>query len=256
MGIGAHPDDLEIMAYEGILQCFGSRESWYCGVIVTDGGGSARDSLYAEYTNEEMMDVRRIEQKRAAFVGEFGALALLNYPSSMVKNRESREPIDDLKDLLTAARPEVVYTHNLADKHATHIGVAGKTIAAIRELPADARPKRVIGCEVWRGLDWMVDSDKVVMPVDGHENLGAALIGVFDSQIVGGKRYDLATLGRRRANATYLESHAVDTASNVIFGMDLTPLVEDPAIDPKAFALEHIQRFAEDVQKRIREIMG
>ena len=37
---------------------------------------------------------------------------------------------------------------------------------------------------------------------------GAALIGVFDSQIAGGKRHDLAVLGRRRANATYNASHA------------------------------------------------
>ena len=43
------------------------------------------------------------------------------------------------------------------------------------------------------------------MPVDRHENLHAALMGVFDSQIAGGKRYDLATAGRRRAHATYFE---------------------------------------------------
>jgi len=39
------------------------------------------------------------------------------------------------------------------------------------------------------------------------ENLQFALLGVFESQIAGGKRYDLALMGRRRANATYFESH-------------------------------------------------
>jgi len=75
-------------------------------------------------------------------------------------------------------------------------GSAG--IAALREMPADHRPKKVYGCEVWRDLDWMVDSDKVVFAVDGHENIQNSLVGVFDSQIAGGKRYDLATQARRR----------------------------------------------------------
>jgi len=60
---------------------------------------------------------------------------------------------------------------------------------------------------VWRDLDWLVDSDKAPFDVSEHENLQAALLGVFDSQIAGGKRYDLASMGRRRANATYFESH-------------------------------------------------
>ncbi len=67
-------------------------------------------------------------------------------------------------------------------------------------------PQRLVGCEVWRALDWMVDSDKVMMNLSAHENLQFALLGVFDSQIAGGKRYDLASMGRRRANATYFES--------------------------------------------------
>ena len=129
----------------------------------------------------------------------------------------------------------MVYTHNLADKHDTHVAVALRTIAAIRELPAEARPKRLYGCEVWRDLDWMIDSDKVVFQLDQHENLAAALLGVFDSQIAGGKRYDLATIGRRRAHATYHQSHGVDTAEMINFGMDLTPLIEDPSLDPGGF---------------------
>ncbi len=80
----------------------------------------------------------------------------------------------------------------------------------MRELPRGQRPKKVWGCEVWRNLDWLADDDKVLMDVSGHEHLAAALNGMFDSQIPGGKRYDLATLGRRRANATFLESHATD----------------------------------------------
>ena len=62
-------------------------------------------------------------------------------------------------------------------------------------------------------------------------NLQAALLGVFDSQVSGGKRYDLATMGRRLANATYFASHDIDNATGLAYAMDLTPLVEDVNLD-------------------------
>jgi hypothetical protein len=124
-------------------------------------------------------------------------------------------------------------------------------IAAIRGLPPEARARQLYGCEVWRDLDWMLDADKVVFTLDQHENLQAALVGVFDSQIAGGKRYDLATLARRRANATYHQSHALDAAHAINFGMDLTPLIQDAALDPADYVDGLIRRFAGDVRERI-----
>jgi hypothetical protein len=58
-------------------------------------------------------------------------------------------------------------------------------------------------------------------------------------------------MGRRRAHATYHESHATDVTTGMVFGMDLTPLIHDPARDIVAFVQEHIDRFAQDVQNRI-----
>ena len=97
----------------------------------------------------------------------------------------------------------------------------------------------------------MVDSDKVTMDLSDHENLQFGLLGVFDSQIVGGKRYDLASMGRRRANATYFESHGVDNTTGLSYGMDLTPLMNDASIDPATFVGGFMQRFADDVQERL-----
>ena len=121
-----------------------------------------------------------------------------------------------MSTLLRATQPQIVYTHNLADKHDTHVGVALRVIEALRRLDQAERPARLVGCEVWRALDWMVDPDKVLLDVSDHENLQSALLGVFDSQIVGGKRYDLASMGRRRANATYFESHGVDDTTGLV----------------------------------------
>ena len=252
MGISAHQDDLEIMAIDGILNCFQRPDKWFTGVIVTNGAGSARSGLYADYTDEQMQLVRIKEQKKAAYVGEYAAQVLLGYPSSAVKDRSNDDPVADLALLLEATRPEVVYTHNLADKHPTHIGVVVKVIQAIRRLPEAARPQHLYGCEVWRDLDWMVDSDKVAFDVSAQECLQMALVGLFDSQITGGKRYDLATMGRRRAHATYHESHETDVTTGLVFAMDLTPLIQDPARDIAAFVQAHINRFAQDVQNRIK----
>jgi hypothetical protein len=126
-----------------------------------------------------------------------------------------------------------------------------RTIEAIRKLPGSEKPKKLYGCEVWRDLDWMNDEEKVVFDTSAHENLQLALLGVYDSQISGGKRYDLATMGRRRANATYFASHAVDELSGMATGMNLTPLIEDPSRDILEYLQGFIQRFAEEVEKLV-----
>ena len=256
MAIGAHQDDLEIMAYDGILKCFQRDDVWFCGVVVTNGSGSPRDDLYRDYTDAEMQLVRRKEQKKAALVGEYGAQVLLDYPSAAVKDGSNKAPVKDIAAVLKAARPEVVYTHNLTDKHDTHVGVALEVIEAIRGLPAAGRPKHLYGCEVWRDLDWMVDADKVAFDASAHENLQAALLGVFDSQICGGKRYDLATMGRRRAHATYQATHGTDVTTGIVFAMDLTPLIKDPGKNIQAYAQEFINRFSQDVTERFARLQS
>jgi len=249
LAIGAHQDDLEFMAAHGVVECFQNPARWFTGVVVTDGGGSARDFEYRDYTNEQMMAVRQLEQRKAAYVGEYSAMLQLGHPSSVVKDAAQGAVVADLLAVLQATRAEVIYTHNLADKHDTHVAVALRVIAACQKLPQAERPRKIIGCEVWRDLDWLCDPDKVVMPVDRHENLHAALMGVFDSQIAGGKRYDLATAGRRRAHATYFESHGTDQHSSLIWGMDLTPLLS--GADPAQLVKSYIERFEAEVSARI-----
>ncbi len=251
LAVAAHPDDIEIMAADGILRCFQRRDRWFTGVIVTDGSGSPRTGLYADYSDAAMRAVRRKEQEKAAVLGEYSAQLFLDYPSAAVKGERRAEVVEDLVALLEAAQPEIIYTHNLADKHATHVAVALRLIEALRRLPAEKRPRHLYGCEVWRDLDWMCDEDKVALDVSAHENLQMALLGLFDSQIAGGKRYDLATMGRRRAHATYFASHDVDAATGLTFAMELTPLIEDPTLSIEAFVLDFIRRFADEVSRQL-----
>lgn len=255
MAIGAHQDDIEIMAYDGILKCFGSKANNFFAVIATDGAGSPRSGIYADYTDGDMKEIRKAEQKKAAVIGEYTALAMLDYPSSAAKDSQNKDMTEEIAGLISAAKPEVIYTHNLADKHDTHVAVAVKTIHAIRSLPEDARPKKVYGCEVWRDLDWMMDEDKKMMDVGRFPNLASALVEVFDSQITGGKRYDKASVGRRLANATYAASHDTDTSEAMTFAMDLTPLIKDDALDIKEYVLGYIVSFLKDVEGKIDKLI-
>jgi LmbE family N-acetylglucosaminyl deacetylase len=255
LGIGAHQDDLEILAFHGILQCYGISDHWFTGVVCTNGSGSPRAGVYSDYSDEEMQHVRLQEQRTAASIGKYAAMIQLGYPSSAVKDPQNIQPVEDIIEIFKVTAPQVVYTHNPADKHATHVAVVISALKAIRALPPEQRPQKLYACEVWRDLDWLPNDRKVVLDVGGRENLAAALLGVFDSQIAGGKRYDLATLGRRRANATYFESHATDVIESAMYAIDLTPLIHDDGLDIIACVSELIEEFHSSVTQQLKQML-
>ena len=256
LGIGAHQDDLEVMALHGILTCYQSDERWFGGVTVTNGSGSSRTNQYSDYTDEQMCAVRAEEQRKAAVVGEYAFMAQLDYPSSVVKQPGSPDFANDLQTIFCVAKPRVVYTHNLADKHDTHVAVVVPVIQSLRELPEADRPAEVYGVEVWRDLNWLIDDEKVLLNMNDRPNLVRALISIFDSQITGGKRYDLALEGRLRGNATFFDSHAVDQSKMASYAMDLKPLVDDPSLDIAEFVDGFVQRFRDDVRSRVERFLN
>ena len=251
LGIGAHPDDLEFMAFHGIIACYDSDHDWFGGITCTDGAGSARTGAYAQVTDAEMRARRREEQNHAATLGHYGAMVQLGYLSATARNPADPALRADLRALLRATRPRVVYTHNLADKHATHVAVALAALAAIRALSPEERPGAVYGCEVWRDLDWLPDTDKVRQDVSGFASLADALNGAFASQIAGGKRYDLGVAGRRRAHATFSDPHAADRATEIAFAMDLTPLARDETLDIAAYVDALVEKFRAEVRDQL-----
>jgi LmbE family N-acetylglucosaminyl deacetylase len=250
--VAAHQDDIEIMAHAGLCDCLDAPERRaFGGVVVTDGAGAPRSGHYADFSDAQMRAVRREEQRRAAMLGGYAIQLQLAHPSADVKASGHAGVRADLEQIFSACSPEVVYLHNPADKHPTHIAVLRRCLEALRALPAARRPRRVLGCEVWRDLDWLPDTAKVALDSGRRPELAAALLRVFDSQLAGGKRYDLATLGRRAANATFHTSHATDKFAGITWAMNLTPLVADPAMDVAEFTLGLIENFRTDVEKQL-----
>jgi LmbE family N-acetylglucosaminyl deacetylase len=256
LGIVGHPDDLEIVAWPAIRECLGRTDRWFTGIVVADGAGAPRAGKYAGVSDAQMREIRQGEQKAAATLGEYGAVVLLDHASAAVTSPSRTAVVQDLHVLLKASRPSTVYTHDLADRHDTHVATALAVIEACRSLPADVRPTRVWGGEVWRSLDWLADADRVAEEAEGHEDLARALLCAFDSQIAGGKRHDVAVLARRRAHATFHASHAVDTTTALCLAMDLTPLIHDPDLDAAAYAQTLIDRFAGEVRHRMGRLRG
>jgi LmbE family N-acetylglucosaminyl deacetylase len=226
------------------------------GVVVTNGAGSPRSGRFAGFTDVQMQAVRRDEQREAARHGGYALQLQLAHPSADVKAAGHAGVAADLGAVFGGGRPRVVYLHNPADKHDTHVAVFLRCLAALRSLPRDRRPARVLGCEVWRDLDWLPDADKVALDAGRDPALAARLLRAFASQIEGGKRYDEATLGRRAANATFHTSHAVDGARAITWAMDLTPLVQDDRLDPVTFTLAHVDRLRADIGDRLRRCGG
>lgn len=237
LGIGAHPDDLEFMALHGILACYRKNDAWFGGITCTNGG----PTLIAE---------RHAEQEQAARTGAYSFIAQLGYASAEAKDPHDDRLTRDLIALLSACRPHTIYTHNPADKHDTHVAVLMRVVKALRSLPPDHRPQRLLGCEVWRDLDWMLDGDKVRLDVSGHPDLAEKLAAAFVSQNAR-KRYDLAVRGRERANATFFESHEPDGPTRVWHAMDLTPLLHDDHMSVSQLANRHFAGFKNDVMERI-----
>jgi LmbE family N-acetylglucosaminyl deacetylase len=252
LAIGAHQDDLEIFAYHGIECCYDRDDLWFGGITVTNGSGSARTGPYRDFSDEDMQRVRHEEQDEAARLGRYAFQAQLNHPSQVVKDaRAATGLVDQLEHLLRTARPQTLYLHNPADKHDTHVAVLQRCLEALARLAPEDRPEHVYGCEVWRDLDWLDDGAKVALPVGRLPELGRELLAVFRSQVVGGKDYVAAAMGRRRANATFFQSHAVDDAPALIFAMDLTPLLGTKPTMVSDLVGTHLRHFADDVRARL-----
>ena len=169
-----------------------------------------------------------------------------------VKDRNNEDIVNDYLKIIKELKPQVIYTHSVLDKHPTHIGVAINVIKALRKLPKEEQPKLFYGCEVWRGLDWISDERKIGFDVSRNERLQKKILDVFESQIAGGKAYTKDSIGRRYQNATYFQSHSVDSFKMISYAIDMKPLLKNPNLGVKEFALS----FVDDLRSEISDTIG
>ena len=238
MAIGAHPDDVEFMSGHGIVECSPQ--------MATTMRGFGAVTVAAGAENQAMRDTRRREQEEAAKLGSYKAVVTLDHSSRELKLGSRAPLVEYLKKILSQVKLHVLYTHNPMDKHDTHVAVCLSVIEAVRALPEERRPKLIYGCEVWRGLDWLVDNEKVLLDVSGGELLLKKLMAVYKSQLVE-KAYDEAVMGRKRANATFLDARAKDSMKYCEYALDMTPLARDSSLSVASWVQSHLKDFEDDV---------
>ena len=255
LAIGAHPDDNEIMAMHGILACFQQPNHWFCGAVLTNGGSAPRSGSYANMADEDLGTIRNQELRDTALIGEYTAQVMLGYSSETLRNPANDALITDLVNLLNATRPEIVYTHNIADRHPTHVSAAICVIRALRLIPPFQQPQKVYGCEVWRNLDWLPDNLKVRLEQSGQIGLQKKLLQAFKSQNESGKHYDVAALGRWTSNATFDASHAIEQATHLSYAMDLTQLMAEPELNITEFIDRQLDAFAREIHQMIDSVI-
>ena len=248
--IAAHQDDVEIMAYGQIAECYA--RGGFAAVVLTDGAGSPRCGRYADVSDGEMKKIRFSEQCRAAEIGNYDALFQLGYSSADVK-KGVKDVEDDISSIILAALPGKIFIHNFADKHDTHVASALRALGALRKISGRFRPEKVYMMEVWRGLDWLNDDAKTMFDTAPYPELAEKILNVYDSQIAGGKEYTRAAVGRRFANATFFESHSVDSFTSASIGADITDFVySDKQPDELVDGL--IESFRTDALERLSRL--
>ena len=227
LAIGAHHDDIEVMAMDGILKAYGSKKYSFYACVLSDGAHFSKMGKYSDISDKEMIETRNQEQIRASQIGEYANLVFLKHTREDIENNEKDVVIKNIQKVILEVQPDVVYTHNIFDKGDIHTLTAIRVIEAILGLEEDKRPRLLYGCEIFRSLDWLPDKYKVVFDLSENKELQSRLIGVYDTRMEQSRNYNKAVVGRKLAHATFGNSNSsIDEEKLIWYGINLTPVIQ------------------------------
>jgi glucosamine-6-phosphate deaminase len=249
VGVGAHQDDIEIMAGPMLLK---NKDHWM-NIIVTDGAASKSilNGMATELTPKQLTDMRQREQREAA--RETGTPVIqLKYPSAAVNGHmgegKRQEAAFALGTLFSAMpKTEEVFGHNPIDKHATHLAVLAVQTAALRAAQ-HKNLKNVYAMEVWGGLTGIPEAQLSMFVVEDGRDLAAinTLIGKYQSQIQGqGRDYAATTTARMVGHGGYVSNpHLNNPPEGMVIGLNITDFTKGESNDMGALAKELLERAA------------
>ncbi len=264
VAVGAHQDDVEIMAGPQLLKTAADPKRQWLSIIMTDGAASKSilNECSTELTPKQLTDMRQREQREAAQMA--GAPVIqMKYPSAVVnghmgegKKREAGYALGTL----FAAMPDVenVFGHNPLDKHPTHIAVFAAQTAALRAAKPE-KLKKVVGMEVWGGLTGLPEKMLEIFVVDQQEDLGRLekIIQLFQSQILGqGRNYAAGTVDRMIGHAAYVSSpHLNNPPPGMVIGVDVSEFTRGTSND-MAGLVDDILKRAQDIKHGVAKHHG
>jgi LmbE family N-acetylglucosaminyl deacetylase len=222
--VAPHPDD-DVIGAGGLLALEAARGRRVVVIHATDGRGAPRPA--GGPSDEELARIRR--EEAAAGLRELGI-----HQSHTLAHRSDQlgEPlVADLHRVLVAIRPADVLVTAPQEPHATHRRVTAATLAALRRAALQPAP-RLWGYPVWGDL-WG-ETGVAVVDISAVADRKRQAIAAHRSQCEAG-HYDEGALARNRADAVFLETHALTTPTHVERFLDLTPLLADPDLSPTTF---------------------
>jgi len=203
-------------------------------------------------SDQNLVQVRVQEQIQASQTGNYNALVMLGHSSKRVRRPASQLPLNDLIQILELTHPHTIYTHNPADRHPTHVGAFQLALESIRHLNANEQPTQFYGAEFWGSLDWVDPHQRISFDCSQDQDLQDKLLRVFSSQNAA-KDYPQGLLGRRKANATLLNSHQADQHEAVVYALDLLPLLDNPDLQPGTYLAPLLDEFKSSVISRLKK---
>lgn len=244
VAIGAHPDDVELMALPEIAAALERRCTLHAVVCCDGAAGDGERSV---------IDVRRSEARAAAAIGGFD-LTLLERESSDVRGAGFGDLVEELRTLVAGGDADVVLTHAPTDRHPTHVAVCAAVVEALRAVPTERRPARLFGREVWGSLDWL-GADAVRRDIGQLSDLLHRLLGAHQSQLAM-RPFDAAARGRAVANAVFFDPREPFEAGGELLALDLTPAIEDGGPSLRALVEMALQRHSARVDAALRPYSG
>ena len=238
--IGAHQDDLEFMACSFIF------DKSFGGIVCTDGRSSVRGGEFAQYTDQEISNIRLQEQEQAAVIGEYDFISQYCFESKMLKEASTKrnELVDRMSEDILRIKPRYLVTHNPFDRHATHRIVFKCVLQALANLKNDFVPEFFWGGELWGGLDWIPESHRRIRYISSEQEKAMRdLAEVFSSQISDAKNYANAVLGRKLSNATFLDPYSRDQESFCELFLCQNELIGERSIDLEQYCENILSSF-------------
>ncbi|HMQ10592.1 MAG TPA: PIG-L family deacetylase [Oligoflexia bacterium] len=254
LAIGAHPDDVEIFAFNAIHQCYQNNDKHFAAIICSNGSGAPAYGEFKEKSKDEIVKIRKEEQEKAAQIGNYSGLIHFNLESEVLKKGDEVF-VNDLKALIEFFKPDYIYTHSPFDDHKTHRCTLRACLQALQMINDKSWLKGFYACEVWGSLDWLPRQYKYVLGENEGDDLQMQLLDCFYSQNIGSqKRYDLGTIGRKLGNATFFESDKGNLYTHQSYALDLSSVINQNNFDISKYCVSIVADYLESIKNKLVDL--
>lgn len=179
MCLAANITDVEILGSGGIIDSLYNPNKSFVGVVAYAPTEIPNAGLYSLYNPQDMIRIRQEEQQKAANIGSYNSVFLLNHNNEEEEVVESI--INDFVGLIKAYKPEIIYTFSPFDLDPAKIEIMKCVIIALSRIVDDYRPKAVYGVYTEGSLSFVPLTQLVDLGIETKIGFAYSLLNVYDS---------------------------------------------------------------------------